>query len=95
MLPNSNSNAHSYWDFPRDYTNFGNRKQQLLWFDLGARDPLFILPIVAGITTFIQQKMMMAGNANQNPQMAMMLWIMPIMIVVLQSIFQPPYLFIG
>lgn len=53
-----------------------------LWFDLGARDPLFILPIVAGITTFIQQKMMMAGNANQNPQMAMMLWVMPIMIVV-------------
>jgi YidC/Oxa1 family membrane protein insertase len=53
-----------------------------LWFDLGARDPLFILPVVAGITTFIQQKMMMAGNANQNPQMAMMLWVMPIMIVV-------------
>ena len=42
----------------------------------------YILPIVAGITTFIQQKMMMAGNANQNPQMAMMLWMMPIMIVV-------------
>ncbi|MBD1379860.1 YidC family membrane integrase SpoIIIJ [Metabacillus arenae] len=53
-----------------------------LWFDLGERDPFFILPIVAGITTFIQQKMMMAGTANQNPQMAMMLYIMPIMIVV-------------
>jgi YidC/Oxa1 family membrane protein insertase len=53
-----------------------------LWFDLGEKDPFFILPIVAGITTFVQQKMMMAGNANQNPQMAMMLWIMPIMIVV-------------
>lgn len=25
---------------------------------------------------------MMAGNAQQNPQMAMMLWIMPIMIIV-------------
>lgn len=53
-----------------------------LWFDLGEKDPYYILPIVAGITTFVQQKMMMAGNANQNPQMAMMLWIMPIMIVV-------------
>ncbi len=62
-----------------------------LWFDLGARDPLFILPVVAGITTFIQQKMMMAGNVNQNPQMAMMLWVMPIMHCrFLQSIFQPP-----
>lgn len=53
-----------------------------LWFDLGVRDPYFILPIIAGITTFIQQKMMMAGTENQNPQMAMMTWMMPIMIVV-------------
>jgi YidC/Oxa1 family membrane protein insertase len=54
-----------------------------LWFDLGEPDPFFILPIVAGITTFIQQKIMMAsGAAMQNPQMAMMLWIMPIMIII-------------
>lgn len=53
-----------------------------LWFDLGEKDPYFILPIVAGVTTFVQQKMMMSGMANQNPQMAMMLWLMPIMIVV-------------
>jgi YidC/Oxa1 family membrane protein insertase len=53
-----------------------------LWFDLGEADPFFILPIVAGVTTFLQQKLMMAGTENQNPQMAMMLWIMPIMIVV-------------
>jgi len=53
-----------------------------LWFDLGEKDPYYILPIVAGITTFIQQKMMMAGTANQNPQMAMMVWMMPIMIVI-------------
>jgi len=52
-----------------------------LWFDLGDKDPYYILPIVAGITTFIQQKIMMAGQ-DQNPQMAMMLWMMPIMIVV-------------
>lgn len=52
-----------------------------LWFDLGDKDPYYILPIVAGITTFIQQKIMMAGQEH-NPQMAMMLWMMPIMIVV-------------
>jgi YidC/Oxa1 family membrane protein insertase len=57
-------------------------EHNFLWFDLGAPDPFYILPIVAGITTFIQQKMMMAGTAGQNPQMAMMLWMMPIMIVV-------------
>lgn len=52
-----------------------------LWFDLGARDPYFILPLVAGATTFIQQKMAMAGQGD-NPTMAMMLYIMPIMIIV-------------
>jgi YidC/Oxa1 family membrane protein insertase len=56
-------------------------QDSFLWFDLGEKDPYYILPIVAGITTFIQQKLMMAGQ-EQNPQMAMMLWMMPIMIVV-------------
>lgn len=53
-----------------------------LWFSLGHKDPYYILPIIAGITTFIQQKMMMAGTENQNPQMAMMVWMMPVMIVI-------------
>lgn len=57
-------------------------EHSFLWFDLGERDPYFILPILAGVFTFIQQKLMMAGTARQNPQMAMMLWLMPIMIVV-------------
>ncbi|RFU67255.1 Membrane integrase YidC [Peribacillus saganii] len=56
-----------------------------LWFDLGAPDPIYALPIIAGITTFIQQKMMMTGT-DMNPQMAaqmkMMLYVMPVMIVV-------------
>lgn len=56
-------------------------QDSFLWFDLGAKDPYYILPIIAGVTTFIQQKMMSAGTDN-NPQMAMMTWTMPIMIVV-------------
>jgi YidC/Oxa1 family membrane protein insertase len=56
-------------------------QDSFLWFDLGHKDPYYILPIIAGITTFIQQKLMMAGTENQNPQMAMMVWMMPIMIV--------------
>jgi YidC/Oxa1 family membrane protein insertase len=56
--------------------------QSFLWFNLGDKDPYFILPILAGITTFIQQKVMMAGAGSQNPQMAMMLYLMPIMIVI-------------
>jgi YidC/Oxa1 family membrane protein insertase len=58
------------------------KEHSFLWFDLGAPDPIYLLPLIAGATTFIQQKMMMAGTANQNPQMAMMLWMMPIMIIV-------------
>ncbi|HDX9587352.1 YidC family membrane integrase SpoIIIJ [Bacillus multifaciens] len=58
------------------------KQHSFLWFDLGHPDPLYILPIVAAITTFIQQKLAMAGTAGQNPQMAMMLWLMPIMILV-------------
>lgn len=56
-------------------------KAPFLWLDLGKADPYFILPILAAVTTFIQQKIMMAGTEKQNPQMAMMVWIMPIMIL--------------
>ena len=52
-----------------------------LWFDLAVPDPIYLLPIIAGVTTFIQQKITMAGMPN-NPQMKMMLWLMPIMIIV-------------
>ena len=48
---------------------------------LAAPDPIYLLPIIAGVTTFIQQKISMVGMQN-NPQMAMMLWLMPIMIIV-------------
>lgn len=57
-------------------------EDNFLWFDLGAPDPIYLLPLIAGVTTFIQQKISMAGTSNQNPQMAMMLWIMPIMIII-------------
>jgi len=37
---------------------------QFLWFDLGAPDPTFILPILAAILTFVQQKISMAGQED-------------------------------
>ena len=60
-----------------------------LWFELGAADPLHILPIIAGGATFFQQKLMMADNTavSQNPQMKMMLYVMPIMITVFAFMF--------
>ncbi|MBM0065391.1 YidC family membrane integrase SpoIIIJ [Bacillus gibsonii] len=50
-----------------------------LWFTLDVPDPIFLLPIIAGGATFIQQKMMMVQN---NPQMKILLYLMPIMITV-------------
>ncbi|TCI21216.1 membrane protein insertase YidC [Exiguobacterium sp. SL-9] len=55
---------------------------QFLWFDLGAPDPTFILPILAAILTYAQQKISMAGQ-EQNPQLKMMLYIFPVMIFVM------------
>ena len=57
------------------------KSAQFLWFDLAAPDPIFLLPIIAGVTTFFQQKISMVGMED-NQQMKMMLWMMPIMIVV-------------
>ncbi|GAE32290.1 YidC family membrane integrase SpoIIIJ [Alkalihalobacillus hemicellulosilyticus] len=57
---------------------------QFMWFALDAPDPFFILPVVAGITTFVQQKMMMVTD---NPQMKMLLYIMPVMIFVFAIFF--------
>lgn len=57
-------------------------EHSFLWFDLGERDPYFILPLLAGVLTFVQQKLMMAGSANLNPQMQTLLWMMPIMVII-------------
>src|SRR5699024_10057982 len=57
-----------------------------LWFSLDSPD--YILPLIAGGATFLQQKLMMSGNqASQNPQMAAMLYLMPIMITVFAFFF--------
>lgn len=57
-----------------------------LWFALDSPD--YVLPLIAGGATFLQQKLMMSGNpASQNPQMVMMLYLMPIMITVFAFFF--------
>jgi YidC/Oxa1 family membrane protein insertase len=53
-----------------------------LWMSLGEKDPYYILPILAAVTTYLQQKMMGAAVQN-NPQMQMMTVMMPLMILAI------------
>ncbi|MFD2368940.1 membrane protein insertase YidC [Brevibacillus sp. GCM10020057] len=58
------------------------KSQTFLWLTLGAKDPYYILPVVAAVTTYLQSKMM--GQTTQgNPQMQMMLVMMPLMILAI------------
>ncbi len=52
---------------------------EFLWLQLGTPDPYYILPILAAVFTYLQQKMMGAAM-NNNPQMKTMMMVMPVMI---------------
>ena len=58
------------------------KQGSFLWFELGTPD--FILPLIAGFATYFQQKLMMSDNpaSANNPQMKIMLYMMPIMITI-------------
>ncbi|EFU43956.1 membrane protein insertase, YidC/Oxa1 family [Paenibacillus vortex V453] len=66
------------------YYNNLLRDHEFLWLQLGQPDKLFILPVLAAITTYLQTKMMM--KMNPSPQMGMMqfmLFVYPILIFVM------------
>lgn len=54
-------------------------RHTFLWFDLGQPDPLYLLPFIAGATTFLQMKL---TSAQLNDQMKIIMYIMPVMIIV-------------
>jgi YidC/Oxa1 family membrane protein insertase len=58
------------------------RGVSFLWLpDLSAPDPYFILPIFLGVSMFLPQWVSMRSMPQQNPQMKMMMYLMPIMMV--------------
>jgi YidC/Oxa1 family membrane protein insertase len=59
-------------------------QHSFLWMDLGQPDPFWIIPILAGITTYLQQKVM---AVTMNPQMQAMMYILPILILVMAGTF--------
>jgi len=62
---------------------------QFLWINLGQADPLFILPILVGVTMWIQQKMTTPTYADpqQQSQNQMMLWMMPLLFTFMSVTF--------
>ncbi|WP_435873797.1 YidC/Oxa1 family membrane protein insertase [Polycladomyces subterraneus] len=56
------------------------RNSDFLWMHLGSADPYYVLPVLAGVTTYLQSILMGMGN---NPQARVFLFVMPVMIFVL------------
>ena len=58
------------------------RGVSFLWMpDLSAPDPIYILPVFLGVSMFLMQWASMRAVDQPNPQMKMMMWLMPIMMV--------------
>ncbi|MCP1308472.1 membrane protein insertase YidC [Paenibacillus tyrfis] len=55
-------------------------EHSFLWMQLGTKDPYYILPLLAALTTYLQQKMM---SSQMNPQMQSLMFIFPILIFVM------------
>ena len=58
------------------------RGVRFLWLpDLSAPDPLYLLPLFLGLSMFLMQWVSMRSIEQINPQMKMMMWLMPPMMV--------------
>ncbi|MEX2465820.1 MAG: membrane protein insertase YidC [Gemmatimonadota bacterium] len=54
------------------------RGVEFLWLpDLSAKDPLYILPVILAVSMFLMQWVSLKSLDQPNPQMKMMMWIMP------------------
>lgn len=62
------------------------KHEDLLWFNLGSTDSF--MAIIAGLAMMIQIYLSFKQSDNSNPQMKMLMFVMPVM-VVLSSIFMP------
>jgi len=52
-----------------------------LWLSLSTPDPYFILPLLNGAVSYFQQKLMSASQGAANPQMKMMTYMFPVMMI--------------
>ncbi|SEK74182.1 YidC/Oxa1 family membrane protein insertase [Carnobacterium iners] len=57
------------------------RSGSFLWLNLGRPDPIFILPIVAAVLTYATTKLSTMSQAESNPAMSSMMYMMPALIL--------------
>ncbi|MFC2044159.1 YidC/Oxa1 family membrane protein insertase [Chloroflexota bacterium] len=75
-----NLSRHLYSSWPLVFSSVP-LESKFLWLDLAVPDEWFIMPILVGVTMWVQQKMTMPPGADprQQAQTRMMLWMMPLM----------------
>jgi YidC/Oxa1 family membrane protein insertase len=58
-------------------------EQSFLWLELGSPDNTFILPLLVGVSTYVQTRLSAtpATTPQQQQQQQMMTWMMPLMLV--------------
>jgi YidC/Oxa1 family membrane protein insertase len=52
-----------------------------LWLSLSQPDPFYILPLLNGAVSYFQQKLMSESQGSANPQMKMMTYMFPVMMI--------------
>ncbi len=77
-----------------EYQRFlGDIDPHFIGINLSQPDPIYILPALAGVTTYLQQRLTMKGQAN-----SAMMTMMPLIIVVISATLPaglPLYFFVG
>jgi YidC/Oxa1 family membrane protein insertase len=57
--------------------------QHFLWLNMGKTDPTMAIPLLVGLTTYVQQRMSITptNNPQQQQQQQMMTWMLPLMLM--------------
>lgn len=58
------------------------RNGSFLWMELGKPDPIYILPILAAVFTFLSTWIANLSQPEQSQATKMMMWLMPLMILI-------------
>lgn len=61
--------------------DYGGAAPSFMWLpSLSETDPLYVLPLLSAVTTYLTSRTMQSSNSNQNQQMKVLTYMMPIFI---------------